>query len=428
MNFKKLGLIATLVAAGVTSTQAQEVKVNALLIAWYTQMMDNNLRLNSAPAGNLSYFSLGGTKGGSATSPMNENGFSIRRAEIYLAAKITEDVSANIMFDPNQTAPMLYDAYITYKPTSKLEFRIGQFKSGMGYEANSVGSPDLLFVDRSIAQRAMVDFRERGVSGAYSFGDKDFGGKVMAGVFNGLRPGADRVNDNNAQKDITLRVDFTAGTPHKFGAYYGQGVTDLADRQGTGTLSARQFAGIAPSAAADANVVDGRDKTTTYGAYYYFNQGPWHADAEVMTGLLGRRFPSLINGTPVAPDTLAAKRQHLDQKFLGFYLTGGYTVGHHTFLLRYDYMNYNQGDDWYTSFNPYTETAPGVLRTDGADFTPKFTEITAGYTYALKPELVRKANLKLNYIFRSKNFLAPRAGQIGEQGGDSLVAAFQVYF
>jgi hypothetical protein len=126
---------------------------------------------------------------------------------------------------------------------------------------------------------------------------------------------------------------------------------------------------------------------------------------------------------------LGAGRQHLDQKFLGYQVSGAYTTGHHIFRLRCDFMNYNQGDKWYTTYNPYKETAPGVLRTDGADYTPKYQEITAGYTYAFNPALIRKANIKVDYIFRSKNFLAPRAGvQTGEQGGDSMVAAFQVWF
>ena len=171
------------------------------------------------------------------------------------------------------------------------------------------------------------------------------------------------------------------------------------------------------------DIFDNKDKTSTYGAYYVFHQGPWHAEAEVATGLLGRRNASFLAAVG------AAARQHLDQKFLGYQVTGAYTTGHHIFRLRCDFMNYNQGDKWYTTYNPYKESAPGVLRADGADYTPKYQEITAGYTYAFNPELIRKANIKVDYIFRSKNFLAPRAGeQTKEQGGDSIVAAFQVWF
>lgn len=99
--------------------------------------------------------------------------------------------------------------------------------------------------------------------------------------------------------------------------------------------------------------------------------------------------------------------------------------------LRYDYFDFNAGDDWYTDYNPYKYSAVGVRRTvNGSvvDYTPCFTEATLGYTFVWDPKLVRRANFKLNYIWRSKNFLAPNAGQSGEQGGDSLVAAFQVYF
>ena len=96
-------------------------------------------------------------------------------------------------------------------------------------------------------------------------------------------------------------------------------------------------------------------------------------------------------------------------------------------------MNYNQGDDWYTDYNPYTESAPGVARlVNGSpvDYTPKYTEITAGYTYAFDPKVMKRANLKVNYIHRSKNFLAPSAalGQTGEQGGDTAILAFQIAF
>ena len=44
------------------------------------------------------------------------------------------------------------------------------------------------------------------------------------------------------------------------------------------------------------------------------------------------------------------------------------------------------------------------------------------------PEKLKAANLKVNYTLRSRNFLAPRAGQSGEQGGDTLSVALQVAF
>jgi hypothetical protein len=62
------------------------------------------------------------------------------------------------------------------------------------------------------------------------------------------------------------------------------------------------------------------------------------------------------------------------------------------------------------------------------DLTPRFTETVAGYNYAFFPDRYQKANIKLDYILRSKNFLLPRNGQTSEQGGDSAVVTFQVAF
>jgi len=435
-NFR-LALVAALVAGG--AAQAQDIKINALFIAWYTQMLDSNLRLNGAPTPQnptggpyipqtLSYYAMGGTKGAGSTSPYNENGFSVRRAEIYLAAKITEEISGNLMLDPNQSTPILFDAFLTWKPNASFEIKVGQFKP-IGYEATMVAAPDLLFTDRSQLARYASDYRDRGVQGTYSFGDKDFGGRFGLGYFNGS---TDRLNDANAQKDVTARLDLSAGSDHKFGVYLQQGSTNKADKPGAtlpASFGAASATNLVPTAL---DIFDNKDKTSTYGAYYVFNHGPWHADAELATGLLGRRNPAFLVTAPnpaATPKELGAGRQHLDQKFLGYQVTGAYTTGHHIFRLRCDFMNYNQGDKWYTTYNPYTQSAPGTPRVDGGDYTPKYQEFTLGYTYAFNPALLRKANIKVDYIFRSKNFLAPRtAVQTGEQGGDSLVAAFQVWF
>jgi hypothetical protein len=94
--------------------------------------------------------------------------------------------------------------------------------------------------------------------------------------------------------------------------------------------------------------------------------------------------------------------------------------------MRYDVLDMNSGGKRYSAHDPYTQTITGF--STGLDLTPRFTEITLGYTFAWKPEKVKAANLKVNYIARSKNFLLPRAGQSTEQGGDSLIAALQVAF
>lgn len=406
--------LLTLALAGLAAgaVQAQELKVNALLITWYHQALNSNLRTNSAAPGG--YYAFGG-----AGDAMRESGFSIRRTEIYLNGKINDELSAIVLFDPKENNPLLLDAAITWKPKAQVEVKVGQFKPLQSYEATSIGSPDLLFVDRGQFARRFGDIRDRGVTAAYTFGDKDMSLKVTAGVFNG----ANRANDANAQKDVVLRADFSAGA-HKAGLFTLQGVTDVKDTTGLaivpgqGAIDSAWGTTGAPGRAA---ILDNKDKTTNLGAYYRFTQGGFQADAEVVTGLVGRRFATLAATAP------SLKREHLDQKFLSACVTAAYTFAErHQLTFRHDLLDLNAGDDWYSAWNPYTHTAVGVAR--NADYSPRFTETTFGYTFAWDPKSFRKANLKLNYILRSKNMLQPAAGQTGEQGGDSLVAAFQVYF
>jgi hypothetical protein len=278
-------------------------------------------------------------------------------------------------------------------------------------------SSELVFAERSQLGRVFGDKRDRGAEVSYAWGDpKNLAAKVTLGAFNGMNDAIQgKGNDANPQKDLVLRADFTWAKFHRFGAYTLSGITDQADK---GALVAKTFATAAnnPSAAA---ILDEKDATSNLGLYYQFQNADWLFNGELITGKLGRRFPTVGAAG-------AASRQHLDQKFMGYYLTGQRTWGKHSVALRYDALNYNSGSDWYTTYNPYTESAPGV--TTGRDYTPEFTEISLGYTYAFTPEKVKAANIKVNYIARSKNFLAPRAGQTGEQGGDSLVIAYQVSF
>ena len=218
MKRSLLTLVLTGLAAG--AVQAQELKINAVLITWYHQSLDSSLRKNPVAPG--SYYAFGGS--GDA---MRENGFSIRRTEIYLNGKINDQFSAAVVFDPKENSPIILDAAITWKPNAQVELKAGQFKPLQSYEATSIGSPDLLFVDRGQFARRFGDIRDRGVTAAYTFGDKDMSLKVTAGVFNG----ANRANDANAQKDFVLRADFSAGS-HKAGLFTLQGVTDVKDTTG----------------------------------------------------------------------------------------------------------------------------------------------------------------------------------------------------
>jgi hypothetical protein len=407
-----LGLAAFLLAA--LPASAQTVKIGGDIQLWYTQMLDSNLRYNSAAPGG--YYNL--------RSEFKENTFSVRRSEIKLSGSAAEGVDYEVMFDPSISTGtsnpiILQDAFVTWKPFAGLDVKAGQFKNLQTYEGVT-SSTELLFAERSQLGRMFGDKRDRGLALGFSYGDpKGFAGKVTAAVFNGMNDAtAGKTNDTNAQKDFVLRLDFSLGQTHKFGAYTLQGGTDVADKGNPPATIAANPGGAWPTQAA---IYDNKDKTTNLGAFYAYQDGTWTFTAEYMTGLLGRRFATLAATAP------AVKREHLDQKFTGYYVTGGYTSGPHSILARYDLMNLNSGDDWYTATNPYTTNVATGLPT-GTDYSPKYTEVTVGYTYAWIPEKVKAANFKLNYIARSKNFLRPFGTETGEQGGNTVVAALLVAF
>jgi hypothetical protein len=421
MKITRLAGVAALLAAGFTQAQAQDVKLTGVLIEfWQTQMLDNNLRNNTQakPGGVSNYYGL--------DSRFTENTFAVKRAEIYLNGKITDDVSWNLMFDPNNSTSsvgnnVLQDAVITWNIGNGFSVKAGQFKMPTTYEATMVAATNILFFERNQINRVFGDKRDRGVWGIYTFGDpKSWNGKFNVAVSNGTTDDGSggKNNDLNAQKDWTTRLELAYGPAHKFGAYYREGLSNLKDSTlVTATVPATWTIG-APAAA---QIKDNKDKTTLLGAYYAFDNASWHASAEVATGLLGRRFPTLFTAAA------APAREHLDQKFLGYAIDGAYKMGRHWFTARYDVLNYNTGDDWYTATNPYTTAVATGLPT-GNDLNPKYTEITVGYNLLFNPAKYGAGKLKLDYVHRSKNFLLPRAGQTGEQGGDSLVASLMVGF
>jgi len=414
MNRTLLAPLALLLAAHPAIAQDATPKVGGLFQIWLTQMMDSKLRNDALATTN-------GNKYYDLSSNYTENGLNLRRAEIYVSGEVPSVAGLTyfINFDPSvSTSPanpsILQDAYLAYV-RGAFSARAGQMKNLRTYEAFT-SSASLIFAERSQLARRLGDKRDRGFIGAYAFGDEAFGAKVSAGIFNGMNDATSgKTGDTNAQKDFSARVDFNLGKVQKFGVWAFQGGTDQADK---GNLTALTFSG--PNAPSSAEVLDKKDRAFQAGAYYTYDQNGWHFDGEVATGKLGRLAPSL--GQAAGP----AKREALDQKFLGYYATAAYTTGAHTFALRYDTMNYNSGGDWTTAYDPYTESAPGVSR--GGDYSPKYTEVTVGYTYAFNPKVIKAANLKANYLHRSRNFLAPGPGQTGEQGGDSVVIAFQIAF
>jgi hypothetical protein len=369
---------------------AQAPKISGLIQAWYTQMMDDNLRLN--PSG-TNYYSV---------SPHNENGFFFKRVDVKATGSVGDSLDYEVMIDPTiTTLPIMQDVIIKYRLPNKIEIKVGQFKPLQTLEALS-SSAEMMLAERSMLARVFGDPRDRGATVSIGFGDADaLGGRFHVGVFNGQA----KSNDANAQKDVAARLEMNYGKKHIFGAYTLQASTNLADRGG---LSAGAFGPGGPTAD---EILDNKDATSNMGAWYRYQDDRYHAMFEVITGTLGRRFPSLGVATPA--------RQHLDQSFMGYVGTFAYTTGKHKFVLRYDCLNYNSGDDWYGDADPYL--------VGGGDYTPTFTETTLGYVFSLA-EHYRQACIRVNYIMRSKNFLGPRAGQTGEQGGDSLVIAFQAGF
>ncbi|GEM_PF-353661 len=443
----RLNRFATLlIAAGAVALQAQEVKVNALVELWYTQMMDNSLRLNSTKLPTPAYYE------GLSSGRFQENGFFVKRAEIYLAYKITDEISANVMFDPNLSTStvgnnVLQDAVLTWTPGHGIVVKAGQFKMPTTYEATIVAAKDIYFFDRNQMNRVFGDKRDRGIWASYAYGDaKGFQGKINVAVSNGTTDDGSggKNSDANAQKDLSFRFEAGYGTDHRFGFYYRTGETNLKDstmvtgQANTGTATAPVLGLPAAWTAAGltaADIKDNKDKTTLGGVYYAYDTSSWHFDAEAATGLLGRRFPTLfattgtwaVNAktgvTEFTPNAMG--REHLDQKFMGYCVTGVYKMGKHQITARYDMLNYNQGDKWYTATDPYKPTTGANA---GSDFTPKYTETTVGYNYIFNPSKSSYGKVKVDYIIRSKNFLAPLAGQTGEKGGDSLVASIMVGF
>lgn len=412
MKISRIAGIAALLTAG--AVQAQSFKFDGALVElWYTQMMDKNLRNNADSAYSYGYLA----------SQFKENSFNVKRAELYFSGNISDTLSWNIMFNPDNpstaTAPnnVLHDVIATWNPGNGFVLKAGQFKMPTTYEATIVAAKDILFYDRNQLNRVIGDKRDRGIWASYQYGDaKGFTGKVNVAISNGSTDdgsGGKTAVDANAQKDWTFRFDGTYSKEHKFGFYYREGVDAVKDAGS----KAWDFGGAVPTSA----VLDNKDKTTLQGVYYAFSNASWYADFEYGTGLLGRRFPTIFDSAA----TPSAKRQHLDQKFTGMAATGVYKMGQHWFLARYDVMNYNSGDDWYTTYNPYTNNATGSLN---ADYSPKFTEAILGYNYVFNPSKTSFGKLKFDYIMRSKNFKQPLAPQTGEKGGDSFLVSLQLGF
>src|SRR5512133_941282 len=132
-----LGLAALALAA--LPASAQTVKIGGDIQLWYTQMLDSNLRYNSAAPGG--YYNL--------RSEFKENTFSIRRSEIKLSGNVAEGVDYEVMFDPSISTGtsnpiILQDAFVVWKPLAGIAVTAGQFKNLQTYEGVT-RSTELLF-------------------------------------------------------------------------------------------------------------------------------------------------------------------------------------------------------------------------------------------------------------------------------------------
>jgi hypothetical protein len=385
MQKLKIASIATLLVAAGSPAFAQAPKISGLIQGWYTQKMDSGLTAGADGYAFPYYNTTTGEYANISGGAHNQNGFFFKRIDLKATGSIG-DVDYEVFVDPTTGVPILQDGYLKYRAPYNIEVKIGQFKTLQTQEANS-SSAEIMLAERSMLARTFGDKRDRGVLASIGFGSpKAFGGRATVGVFNGNA----KLNDDNPQKDFVARVDMNFGKEHTFGAYTLQGATSYA------------YSGDMPTDLAD---LDEKPATSNMGAFYRYQTDKYHGAVEFITGTLGRRY---------------ANRQHLEQQFMGFVATVGYAfTNKHRLVLRYDYLDFNSGGDWYTPESPY--------KMGGDDYSPAYTETTLGYTYALGDDY-RKACVRVNYIMRSKNFLLPAAGQTGPQGGDSLVVAFQVGF
>ena len=162
----------------------------------------------------LDYFGQGGT-----SSTRTADTFRLRRGELRITApKITDKVSATVMFDPAKSSVakrdrdnILQEIVVSYALDKQNSVDIGQFKIPVGYES-LVSSSALPFVERPLIftsrdpfDGGYGDVRDTGIQLNSKF-SKDF--NLRAGVFNGVgdRQNALALSDNKA---LLGRLDYT---------------------------------------------------------------------------------------------------------------------------------------------------------------------------------------------------------------------------
>ncbi len=392
------------------SAAAEEpaLRWSGLLQLWGTYALDSSLRDGEVVSQPSRYYSL--------RSEFRRNDVSVRRAELKLWGKLAPAVDFELMIDPAigvSSSNILQDAVISLRPGAGLELRAGQMKTGQTYEGLR-SSAALPLVERSQLTRLLGDVRDRGATLALARGPKHgWHGRALAGVFSG----AGRSADANSSKDVVARLEGQVSTRHSLGAY---GLWGSTDQPGAPTGVPLAFAGGA-AAPTPGQVLAAADGTRNLGGFYVYEDARWSGEAEVAWARLGRHFASI--GSSAGP----ARREHLEQSFLGLTLTAVRRFGRHSLALRFDRADYNQDARYYTSFDPYLESAPGVPR--AGNWRPRFSEWTAGYALSLsKKDKPTAALVRLNYIHRSDNVLLDAAAGPEPRGGDGLVVLLQAAF
>lgn len=167
--------------------------------------------------------------------------FRIRRAQIKVFGDVVKDaVSYFVLFDlaktlsfsqigsgsaitgykpPGDTSPLL-DYYITLK-SKWADVTTGQWKSPISYEGYS-SSAELLLPERAYTTRYFGDNYDLGIKAEKKFDYVKYSLQVLQGM-----PTANQ-RDNNRQKEVALRLEFT---PMKGLMVGGAGLTSVGDRE-----------------------------------------------------------------------------------------------------------------------------------------------------------------------------------------------------
>ena len=328
----------------------------------------------------LNYFGQNGTSTTRAADT-----FRLRRGELRITApRITDKVSATVMFDPAKSSvasrardTILQEIVVSYNlnktATTSNSLDIGQFKIPIGYES-LVSSSALPFVERPLIFTARDPFdggygdvRDTGLQLNSKFQDFD----VKLGVFNGIgdRQNALALSDNKA---ILGRLAYTGVKNLSLGVSGGAGNTGTSQTAG----------GVTATRRADRTLLN------FFGAY---NKDKVYAAAEYLRGNAVPINLRAANGTVTAVDVAGRDIQ-------GYYGALGYM---------------------------FTPKLQGLFRYDNLDTDRSLSnstleDYTLGLNYFLKGN---EAKIQFNVIDHNGD-----SGARGFRDGTELRTAFQATF